>query len=207
MKIRASIGAILVFAAGLIWFGRDLHKLATSDGAGAVPAYRLGEKLAQTPTAPTTKTAYRELSWEDLLPPGWDPAAAFKGLDLGALRDSDQRAVDALAQVQALWNNAPLNEKHNKTRVRIPGFLVPIERRGMLIDQFLLVPYFGACIHTPPPPANQIIHVRSAQPVQGLAMDAVWVSGELQTGRVDTAVGLAGYRIKADLVEPYKRPQ
>ncbi len=207
MKIRASIAAILVFAAGLWWFGRDLHQLATADGAGESPAYRLGEQLAPVPTAAPAQAAYRQVSWDDLLPPGWDPAAAFKGLDLSALRDSDQRAVDALAQVQALWNNAPINEKLNKTRVRIPGFLVPIERRGMLIDEFLLVPYFGACIHTPPPPANQIIHVRPAQPVQGLAMDAVWVSGELETRRVDTAVGLAGYRIKADMVEPYKRPQ
>ncbi len=207
MKFRASIGAILVFGAGLLWFGRDLHKMATADGSGAPPVFQLGQRLTPTPPAPMAKSAYLEISWEDLLPPGWDPAAAFRGLDLGALRDSDQRAVDALAQVQALWNNAPLNETLNKTRIRIAGFIVPIERRGMFIDEFLLVPYFGACIHTPPPPANQIIHVRPAQPVQGVAMDAVWISGELETRRVDTSVGYAGYRIKADLVEPYKRPQ
>ena len=206
MKIRASIGALLVFGAGLAWFGRDLLTLTASDGAPRYTGFRLGDRLATAPSVAAPPTTYREISWDDLLPPGWDPAAAFKGLDLGALRDSDQRATDALAQVQALWNNAPLNPALDKTHVRIPGFLVPIERRGMLVDEFLLVPYFGACIHTPPPPPNQVIHVRPAQPVKALSMDPVWVSGVLESGRVNTSLGNAGYRLRAQLVEPYKRP-
>ena len=90
--------------------------------------------------------------------------------------------------------------------MRIPGFVVPIERRGKLIHEFLLVPYFGACIHTPPPPANQIIHVFPAKPLSNLvAMDPVWVSGAIETWRSKTSMGSAGYRLNADLVVPYKK--
>jgi hypothetical protein len=70
--------------------------------------------------------------------------------------------------------------------------------------EFLLVPYLGACIHTPPPPANQIIHVKPLQPSKGLhMMDAVWVSGRLKTPRSDTSMGISGYSMDAVRVEPY----
>jgi len=204
VKSGVLAGAILVFCAGLAWFAFDLFNLAGREERHGLAAWRIGDTItASHPSAPAAK--YREIAWEELLPAGWDPAAAFKGLDLGALRDGDPRASEALARVQALWQQAPVNAQLDRKRVRIPGFVVPIERRGMLIDEFLLVPYFGACIHTPPPPSNQIIHVRPDKPLEGVAMDPVWVSGELVTQRADTTMGNAGYRIKADLVEPYKR--
>ena len=64
--------------------------------------------------------------------------------------------------------------------MRIPGFVVPLEDSKDGLKEFLLVPYFGACIHSPPPPANQIIHVLPEHAGQGRAsMDTVWVSGML----------------------------
>ena len=73
------------------------------------------------------------------------------------------------------------------------------------LREFLLVPYFGACIHTPPPPANQIVHVRSQTPVKGLrSMDAVWVSGTLQIDSTKTDMGVSGYAMIAHQVQAYK---
>jgi hypothetical protein len=43
--------------------------------------------------------------------------------------------------------------------IRMGGYLLPLEFSGKATTEFLLVPYVGACIHTPPPPANQIVHV------------------------------------------------
>ena len=50
------------------------------------------------------------------------------------------------------------------------------------------MPYFGACIHTPPPPSNQIIHVRAQQAVQGMhAMDTVRIERHVdhRASRID----------------------
>jgi hypothetical protein len=105
------------------------------------------------------------------------------------------------------WSNAPPNAGMNGARIRIPGFIVPLERKGNQITQFLLVPYFGACIHTPPPPSNQIIHVFPFKPVkEAQTMDAVWASGTLEVARSETGLGNASYRLRADLVTPYRAP-
>jgi hypothetical protein len=94
----------------------------------------------------------------------------------------------------------------NGVRIRLAGFMVPLDGARGVVSEFLLVPYFGACIHTPPPPANQIIHVFPAKPYKTeYGMDAVWVNGVLETTRSDTGLGHAGYRMKAELITPYKR--
>jgi len=56
-------------------------------------------------------------------------------------------------------DEAPISTKYINQKIRMPGFVVPLDavRNGQ--REFLLVPYFGACIHTPPPPANQIVLV------------------------------------------------
>lgn len=76
---------------------------------------------------------------------------------------------------------------------------------GMTDTIIVTIPYFGACIHTPPPPANQIIHVRSKSPVKGLrTMDAVWVSGTLGLERSDSEMGASGYSLAAKIVTKFE---
>lgn len=170
------------------------------------PDRQLGEKLPQAPAR--ARAEFREVTWDDLMPRDWDPAAVFKGLNLSTLKDSDPRAMDALAAMQAAWKNAPLEPAMNGAAVRIPGFVVPLERVRDEIREFLLVPYYGACIHTPPPPANQIIHVLVEPPLKNTqTMDAVWVSGRLETLRAETAMGTSGYRMKAVKIVPYEMPK
>jgi len=82
--------------------------------------------------------------------------------------------------------------------------VVSLEREGDALKEFLLVPYFGACIHVPPPPANQIIHVHSAKAVKDIrTMDAVWINGVLKVDHSDTLMGSAGYSMTSIKVEPY----
>ena len=53
----------------------------------------------------------------------------------------------------------------NGQYVKLPGYVVPLESdAGGLLSEFLLVPYYGACIHVPPPPSNQIVYVRLNKP-------------------------------------------
>ncbi len=138
------------------------------------------------------------------MPRDWDPMKAFKGVDLSNLQDGDPRANELLMKLQEASNNAPTNPAMDGADVRIPGFLVPLEEAKGQIVEFLLVPYFGACIHTPPPPANQVIHVRASNVAKGLrAMDTIWVTGKLQTVRNDSLMGVSGYHISAQSVTRY----
>ncbi|NWG32426.1 MAG: DUF3299 domain-containing protein [Rhodocyclaceae bacterium] len=146
-----------------------------------------------------------EIKWEALVPKGWDPAAQFKGLDLSKLNDSDPRAMEALERLKKEWDDAPADPALDGKKVRIAGFALPLERVGDKVTEFLIVPYFGACIHTPPPPANQIIHAKSARPLAGVKMMVpLWVYGTLSVQRGETQWGVAGYRLAVDKVAPYE---
>ncbi len=166
--------------------------------------YKVGERLKQANAAGTAK-AFREISWEELVPTHWDPERLFKDLDFDKLEDNDPRAMQALELMRKEWNEAPVEPSMKGARIRIPGFVVPLDTERGQIREFLLVPYFGACIHTPPPPANQIIHVVADKPLKNVQiMDAVWVNGTMDMARTDTEFGTSGYQMKAEAVTPYK---
>jgi hypothetical protein len=96
--------------------------------------------------------------------------------------------------------------------VRMPGYLLPLEFSGKLVTEFLLVPWVGACIHTPPPPPNQIVHVKADKPFEfGGLFTPVWVTGQLATRSAKKSLYLidgssdsdSGYSLLASQVEPY----
>ncbi|ERS82729.1 hypothetical protein Q672_05920 [Marinobacter sp. EVN1] len=88
---------------------------------------------------------------------------------------------------------------------RIPGFVVPLKTTDdMRILEFFLVPYYGACIHVPPPPPNQIIHVKYHEGFTLEALyDPVWIEGELVIERTENDLGTSSYSMVAQSVEPY----
>lgn len=150
--------------------------------------------------------AFRTVNWDELVPKDWDPMAEFKGLDFSILQDGDPRAAKMLQKMREVWDNAPANPALVGQAIRIPGFVVPLEETKDGLKEFLLVPYFGACIHSPPPPANQIIHVLPKTAAKGVrSMDPVWISGTLAQVKTDSYMGAAGYRVEAVVVEPYKQ--
>lgn len=165
--------------------------------------YKVGDRLATASS--TAQAKAREITWDDLLPKGWDPMQTIKDLKLDKLQDSDPRAVEAMDKLKAMWNAAPANPDIAGRTIRIPGFVVPLEFGQKSVKEFLLVPYFGACIHVPPPPANQVIHVLPRQPVQlKTGMDAVWVEGVIELASQKNDMGDSSYRLRAAKVEPYK---
>ena len=170
--------------------------------SGSAGAGRTAQSAAPGTAAPRT------IGWEVLVPADWDPMKDLKGLNLSILSDADPRATAALAKLREAWDNAPINPAVVGQTVRLPGYLVPLEETKDGLKEFLLVPYFGACIHSPPPPANQIVHVLPKTPAKGLrSMDTVWVTGMLTGTRTDSYMGMSGYRIEAIQVTPYaERP-
>jgi hypothetical protein len=168
--------------------------------------YQVGERL--TPHKATPALNYREIEWEELIPKGWDPMAAFKGLNMSRLKDSDPRAIAALEKMKTAWSEAPVEASLDGKRVKLAGFVVPLERKGDAVLELLLVPYFGACIHVPPPPANQIVHVILKRPAKGMKMmDAFWVSGTLSLQRGDSSLGIYGYRMTGERLDAYGLPK
>ena len=89
--------------------------------------------------------------------------------------------------------------------VRIPGFVVPLDDFQEEGAEFLLVPYYGACVHTPPPPPNQIVMVEMGgkKAVKLNLFDAVWMSGRLKIASVESPYGTVGYQLEGLKVEPY----
>jgi len=163
---------------------------------------------AQVRPKPTVDSAgYTEIRWDDLVPKGWDPTQLLKdkgGGNLAALQDGDPKAAALLQQLREVWDNAPTEPELNNSRIKLPGYLVPLDESAAGITEFLLVPYFGACIHTPPPPANQIVLVRPARPLTGYrTMDTVWASGRLRTSRSQSQMGTSGYTLEAALIDRY----
>ena len=133
----------------------------------------------------------KEVYWEDLVPPDFNELAP-------------QQATDHNNKMAQLQPDAPVVDIYNGERVRVPGFIVPLEGTAELTTEFLLVPFFGACIHVPPPPSNQIVHVKMNEgvPVENL-YDAVWVEGIFSTTRYSSDLAAAGYSMQGEAVHPY----
>lgn len=89
--------------------------------------------------------------------------------------------------------------------VRIPGYLVPItldERQQA--NEFLLVPYLGACIHVPPPPPNQIVYIKSKMSISYEdTINPYWVSGVLHVTSINNELAEAGYLLDGASLSPY----
>jgi hypothetical protein len=150
------------------------------------------------------------LDWDDLIPADFDPDKVFQTVagkyGIKELDDEDPRAPKIQAEIQQLWSHAPLVTSLNGRRVRLPGLVIPLEGNGEQMSELLLVPYFGACIHVPPPPSNQVVYVKTGQKKAHVAeiYEAVWVTGTLLTEYQHRELGDAGYTIEAEKVEPYE---
>ena len=145
---------------------------------------------------------------------GMRPAPEPVGMD--SLLAEIERAIAAGDPVTLDWKTmATLDyktgempetlRKLNGVEVRIPGFMVPLEDTETRVTEFLLVPYFGACIHTPPPPPNQMAHVlmQRNQPVDVNLWDPVWIVGTLKIESVDSPYGMVGFQVAGERILPY----
>lgn len=126
--------------------------------------------------------------------------------------------VNFLVKEYGKWRKARadrrkvVNSSLSNQDIRMAGYLLPLSFSEKGETEFLLVPYFGACVHTPPPPANQIVYVKLAKEfvVQDL-FTPVWISGRMQTGETRKAISFGdgdrdidiGYRVESANIEPY----
>lgn len=160
---------------------------------------RLRERLAMGETV-SDASAEEAAQAEDTL--------EARGIDVEALLESRQE----IAEKRRAAAEATVSTLHGE-QIRMPGYLLPLEFGDAKVTEFLLVPYVGACIHAPPPPPNQIVHVHYPSGYEQSSLFLpVWVEGvmsvansshdlHLVDGSADVAVG---YTVTANLVDSYQ---
>ena len=122
----------------------------------------------------------------------------------GLLDDSDPAVIRLMEKIREVWDRAPTISELNGKKIRIAGYAVPLDTTPEVTKSMLLVPYFGACVHSPPPPANQIIFGQSLKPLRVEMMSAVWLNGTLKTVSKKTDMGVRGYQLDIAKIEAYR---
>lgn len=153
--------------------------------------------LLLTLSGPLMAEEPREVEWIELMPKE----------DLELLQNMPEIGHESNdpAELPEELMSGNVVEAMDERNIRIPGFVVPLEfSDDKRVTEFFLVPYFGACIHVPPPPPNQVIHVSYPE---GIHVDALyepyWISGVLKTERISNDVADASYVMTADDVRLY----
>ena len=207
-KIKLLKNALLVFSFVLLTAcGKEetveesQEKAIQTSNIEAIKDFDLKEKKSEIEV--------EEISWDKLIPADYDLNKAIGKYteQLEKLQDSDQEAAIIYGKIQAELDNAPVNMSLDGKTIKMPGFVAPLENNNGVITEFLLVPYFGACIHTPPPPMNQTVMIKAKKGQSVKSEDSslpVWITGKLKTVKERTKIGAAGYRIENAIIEPYE---
>lgn len=160
---------------------------------------------------------YKEVDWIELMPKAdlealLNPPSYVTDIADGSLEDQINSQVQSSPMdvpndryQQALVSREVVAEMDGK-KIRLPGFIVPLEYKDeQIVTKFFLVPYFGACIHVPPPPPNQIILVDYPQ---GLKLESIydpyWLSGVLKVTLTQNDVATSSYSLELESYELYK---
>lgn len=164
---------------------------APSDKGGPVPSQSAADDSA------------RKLTWEELVPEGEEARLVelYKKQAAERGKIEEGSAGDVAVQIGSFNTVAAFDGQ----RVRLPGYTVPFEYgANAKINEFLLVPYYGACLHAPPPPPNQTIYVTTEDAIQLADLaQAVWIEGTIRTVTQNTALADAAYTFELDKIETY----
>lgn len=148
----------------------------------------------------------RDLTWSEMIPP--DAPAEVPNMkplhDLSQI--SDALSAESAPAARQDLPNAPVVQNLDGQTIRLPGYIVPLEvNEAGRTTEFLLVPYFGACIHVPPPPSNQIVHVRSEIGVKLEELyQPYWIEGAMQVKASTSELADAGYQMDAQKIYVYE---
>lgn len=188
--------------------------LVASAPATAADTAKTAEQAPAARNLPADKSKVIELEWTDLLPDadlqkmealpevsheGGEGAGSAINKNFNASNDPSMKAwADVMS-------SANVRGELNGRKVKLPGFVVPIEYDAeQNITAFFLVPYFGACIHVPPPPPNQIVYVSGAKNLKAdLIYNPFWIEGTLTTDTMSHDLANSAYSLKVDKISEY----
>ncbi|MCG8325575.1 MAG: DUF3299 domain-containing protein [Thiotrichales bacterium] len=140
---------------------------------------------------------YKKITWEDLIP---KDAIQPEQYSLDELHNLDQILVQQEENAEIVGRQV-VPELAGK-KVKLPAYVIPLDSDSESIKEFLLVPYFGACIHVPPPPPNQIVFGAKNDGIKISLFDAIWAYGTIQIETIDSELAESGYSMKVDKMTP-----
>lgn len=220
--LLAVVVALALFAVGC---GSEASEPASAIGIGnalsenhAGPGY--GSTLAEwdaglaangpsPQSEPVTASTATTLSWDNLIPPGYSAEDIMDRYQerLDAVEPGTIEATELFREMRDQFDGSAVDERLNGQIVRLAGFVAPLTYENELVTEFLLVPTFGACIHVPPPPPNQIVVV-ALEPSEGLTVDdtwgPVWVEGTMEVSAATTDLAVAAYNMVSATAGPYQ---
>ena len=150
-----------------------------------------------------------ELEWGDLVPedfvPPENPLMTMTNEEIDKLMDGSDESNAELARLEAAFNYAPINPKLDGMRIKLPAYVTPLEYDGQSkAKEFLLVPYVGACMHSPPPPSNQIVHALAGEVIDiPQIYDPVWAFGTIHAEAITSSLAESGYKLDLEKIIPY----
>lgn len=181
------VGLVVVFLSA--W---GLRSISRSTRQGVVPAPVNPDKV-ETSTVTETNSKTTEVKKKN------DPPKKNNG-ELKILR------WDAMAKLNLKTGEAPQSLKEmDGQSVRIPGFIVPLEDEAQEISEFLLVPYQGACVHVPPPPPNQMVHVKMQGRNVRYTFEPIWITGVLSISNSQSPYGVVSFNMKGVSTAAFQR--
>lgn len=210
-KISFIVLVITQIAIAFNAMGSDLNTKRSQPSTNKQPQI----SIDKTVSIKSTPITFDTLEWDDLIPQDdlnalLNPPGYIDDIEDGGLEDDigseiknflDTASNDRYQQALVSTN---IIKDLNGRAVRIPGFVVPVEFDEEIITEFFLVPYFGACIHSPPPPPNQIIYVQAAKGLKLETLyDPFWISGKLSTTLVENFMATAAYSLEMASYEAY----
>lgn len=155
--------------------------------------------------APAWGDEPKTLDWPALIPEG-APVAPPQMAPLHDLSQLGNALAESAPAARQQAPHAPVVKALDGQWVKLPGYIVPLEvsEEGRTTE-FLLVPYYGACIHVPPPPANQIVHIVSEMGVRIEDLyQPYWIEGRMQVKSTSSELADAGYQMEAEKIYAYE---
>ena len=164
------------------------------------------DNQAQNNKAVQNLQTVKQIEWNDLIPEEFsqDTIIAKYKKQIDKLEDDPSQAGAVYQKIMDEMAEAPMNEKMADKKIKLDGFIAPLTQTNGKISEFLLVPYFGACIHVPPPPANQTIFVKTASGHEIDINDSqllFQISGKVTLNKASTEIGEAGYSVDNAKIE------
>jgi hypothetical protein len=214
--MKKYIQAAVIIACTILYFTALAEQARLLSWNDLIPAHLASEDPIAKLTEKQQDMVYWVINMLESLPKrGPETDQYYKEIDeaMPTLRKAGIDIKKVLAKRKEIRTSI-VKELHGQL-VRLPGYLLPLEVSGTRVTEFLLVPYVGACIHVPPPPPNQIVHVNVTHKKgykSKKLYEPVWITGVISVKPmvkdlylVDGSAGVdIGYTMQANQIEPYK---